>query len=60
MSSINQFTIDLPATGTKGFGVVSVCGRILLPIPAIGIISFILISNQNLVQISLKTTNLWL
>ncbi len=33
--------MGFPATGIKGFGTVSVCGRILLPIPAIGTIILI-------------------
>ena len=44
ISSTNLCTIDLPATGINGLGVVKVCGRILLPMPAIGTI--ILISSR--------------
>lgn len=40
MSSTSQSTIALPATCTSGLGVVSVCGRRRVPLPAIGIIMF--------------------
>ena len=40
MSSTSLCTIGLPAIGINGLGVVSVWGRIRLPIPAIGIIMF--------------------
>ena len=41
MSLISCSTMGVPATGTKGFGTVSVCGRKRDPRPAIGTIIFI-------------------
>jgi hypothetical protein len=43
ISPTNLWTIGFPAIGINGLGTVNVCGRILLPIPAIGIIMFIFI-----------------
>jgi hypothetical protein len=41
MSRTKRLTIGIPATGSKGFGVVSVCGRKREPRPAMGTIMFI-------------------
>jgi hypothetical protein len=41
MLSTKRCTIGLPTMGNSGFGMVKVCGRILLPMPAIGTIIFI-------------------
>ena len=44
ISSHNRCTIGFPATSISGLGVVNVCGRNLLPMPAIGMIIFIRLS----------------
>src|SRR5690606_10096553 len=41
ISSTSRATIGLPATGNRGLAVVSVWGRMRLPMPAMGMIIFI-------------------